>query len=86
MTFTGAPNYEALEGWGAQVGGSIAAGVAVGIDFLFVPNGTDPGYTGTSILLGIGAGVEGHGELGYIWIPVHANIFEALDAMKIDIC
>lgn len=40
---------------------------------------------GTSILLGIGAGVEGHGELGYIWTPVHANIFEALDAMKIDI-
>lgn len=36
MTFTGAPNYEALEGWGVQVGGSIiAVGVAVGIDFSF---------------------------------------------------
>lgn len=54
--------------------------------FVFVPNGTDPKHMGISILLGMGAGVERNGELGYTWTLVHANIFEALDAMKIDIC
>lgn len=89
MTFTDAPLYENLEGSGIQVGGSISHAVSLGIDFVFVPNGEEPGFTGLSVLLGIGYSpviVEGHAEFGITWTLLHGNIFEALEELKIEDC
>lgn len=54
IAVTNAPNVDALEGWGSQVGGSLTiCFITVGADYLIIPNSEGDDYHGVSINLGL---------------------------------
>ncbi len=54
IAVTNAPNIDALEGWGSQVGGSLTiCFITVGADYLIIPNSKGDDYHGVSINLGL---------------------------------
>ena len=81
QTITNASSFEKIEGFGTQIGGSLAYGVAVGADLNIMEDSeTGEMYLGGTYSEGVGTpGGELHVEMGMTGTIFDFNIFEMFD-------